>query len=54
MGITKICLAMPRVKMSRADRNPWLAKMEDLLSSLDVYDKYLLDLLQLSVMTFFY
>jgi hypothetical protein len=26
-GITKIRLTMPRVKMSRADRNPWLAKM---------------------------
>jgi hypothetical protein len=26
-GITKIRLAMPRVKMSRADCNPWLAKM---------------------------
>jgi hypothetical protein len=25
--ITKIRLTMPRVKMSRADRNPWLAKM---------------------------
>jgi hypothetical protein len=24
---TKIRLTMPRVKMSRADRNPWLAKM---------------------------
>ena len=24
---SKICLTMPRVKMSRADRNPWLAKM---------------------------
>ena len=26
-GITKIRLTMPRVKMNRADRNPWLAKM---------------------------
>ena len=26
-GITKIRLAMPRVKLSRTDRNPWLAKM---------------------------
>ena len=26
-GITKIRLTMPRVKKSRADRNPWLAKM---------------------------
>ena len=24
---SKIRLTMPRVKMSRADRNPWLAKM---------------------------
>jgi hypothetical protein len=27
VGITKIQLTMPRVMMSRADRNPWLAKM---------------------------
>jgi hypothetical protein len=27
---SKIRLTMPRVKMSRADRNPWLAKVEEL------------------------
>ena len=32
-GITKIRLTMPRVKMSRADRNPWLAKMVGLVQS---------------------
>ena len=26
--MTKIRLTMPRVKMSRADRNPWLGKMQ--------------------------
>jgi phosphoenolpyruvate carboxylase len=26
-GITKIRLTMPKVKLSRANRNPWLAKM---------------------------
>jgi len=31
---SKIRLTMPRVKMSRADRNPWLAKMmDDMFSS---------------------
>ena len=32
VGITKIRLTMPRAKMSKVDRNPWLAKM-----ILDVY-----------------
>ena len=32
-GITKIRLTMPREKMSRADRNPWLAKMVGLVQS---------------------
>jgi len=32
-GITKIQLTMPRVKMSRADRNPWLTKMVGLVQS---------------------
>jgi hypothetical protein len=33
-GITKIRLTMPRVKLSRADRNPWLAKMPTQTSGL--------------------
>jgi hypothetical protein len=28
---SKIRLTMPRVKMNRADRNPWLAKMQNLV-----------------------
>ena len=35
---SKIRLTMPRVKMSRADRNPWLAKMLDLKSEVKTRD----------------
>jgi hypothetical protein len=37
VGIMKILLTMPRVKMSRADRNPWLAKMTICLKSFNLF-----------------
>jgi hypothetical protein len=50
---SKIRLTMPRVKMSRADRNPWLAKMDqDKGKSLDPFQQTLLqsiEVLQRSV-----